>query len=194
MTRCTICSSPHRAAIDDLLDAGTSQKDVAEQFGVSRFAVSRHVRHSAPAPETSSGDSREEISKWLSRADDQYLVATADGDQRGAINALVGGLRAVEARIRNEEREAEAPDVAESDEFTERDIAKFDRLLAESDTRTNLLAIEGAQRLGYSDLFQLFEACHGNPALKAAVLAFATEWAAAQENTGDTTHVPQIAN
>src|SRR6266446_10336053 len=35
---------------DGLLDGGASQKDVAEQFQVSRFAISRHVRHSAPLP------------------------------------------------------------------------------------------------------------------------------------------------
>jgi hypothetical protein len=194
VTKCTICAHADVAAIDDLLDAGTNQKDVADQFHVSRFAISRHVRHSTPAPETSNGDSREEISKWLSRADDQYLLATADGDQRGAINALIGALRATEAKIRAEEREAEAIPDPESDEFTPRDIAKFDRLLSEAGERTTRLAIEGAQRLGCSDLFQLFESCWENPTLKQAVLAFASDWLATQENTGDSANVPQITN
>jgi hypothetical protein len=109
---CSICAHASSAAIDDLLVAGANQKDVAVQFSVSRFAVSRHVRHSVPAPEGSLNTSRDEIGKWLRRADDQYLLATVDSDQRGAISALVGGLRAIEAQIRNDEREVEAKPVA----------------------------------------------------------------------------------
>jgi len=112
--KCSICSNPNRAAIDDLLDAGTNQKDVAVQFGVSKFALSRHARHT-PEVEAAGGDSPAEIEKWLGRADDQYLLAVANADQRGAINALVAGLRAVEAQAKSEEREEEATPVTGTD-------------------------------------------------------------------------------
>jgi hypothetical protein len=115
MTRCSICNSEHCAAIDDLADSGTAtMKEIAQQFHCSYPALVRHcARHRNPAPATApgsnGGDSQTEIVKWLQRADDQYLLASANADQRGAVTALVAGLRACEAQARNEDREEPAP-------------------------------------------------------------------------------------
>lgn len=99
---CSICNSPDGAAIDELLDAGMTQKAVADQFGLSKGSISRHARHAKQQVE--GNDSETEISKWLSRADDQYLLAVANADQRGAVQSLVAGLRAVEAKVKSDER------------------------------------------------------------------------------------------
>jgi hypothetical protein len=107
MARCSVCDSPNATAIDDLLNAGVTQKDVAQQFSLSKFVVSRHVRH---AKQEANGNDvgQTEIAKWLARADDQYLLAVANADQRAAVQALIVGLRGIEAKAKSDEREAEA--------------------------------------------------------------------------------------
>lgn len=107
MSKCSICAHTELPAIESALASGTFKKDVAAQFGASVYALSRHVKHSSPAS-AHTRTSQDELVKWLSRADDQYLLAVADADQRGAVAALVAGLRAVEARLREEERAAES--------------------------------------------------------------------------------------
>jgi len=43
---CTVCASPHLDDVDAALLAGTSQRDIAKRFGLSRGAIQRHaLRH-----------------------------------------------------------------------------------------------------------------------------------------------------
>ncbi len=189
---CSICAHANVVAIDAQLAAGVNQKDIAQQFQVSRFAISRHWRNclAVSALASNSGDSREEIAKWLKRADDQYLLANANADQRGAVASLVAGLRATEAKVRSEEREAEtAPDAESDDQFTPHDFAKFDRILTETDERAHQLVLSESQRLLVPDCYELFTRMWQKPSLKTAVLDFARDW---QEKVGE--DVPQIAN
>jgi hypothetical protein len=139
MTRrvCSICANPGHATIDAQLQAGVFQKTIAASFSVSPFALSRH-RHNCLKPPAASdtGDSRAEISKWLSRAEDQYLLATANDDQRGAVQSLVAGLRACEALSRSEDTAAESTkhevdgplDVRQIDRWTQQLIAALGTL------------------------------------------------------------------
>jgi hypothetical protein len=120
MNKCSICLSPNRPGIDDLLDAGTNQKTVAAQFGVSRYALSRHVRHSKPAPanapDSGNGESLEvQAEKWLSRADDIYATSTANGDVRGQVQSLTAAFRGLELQAKAESRAAESVSVTGSD-------------------------------------------------------------------------------
>lgn len=111
MSRCSICLSPELPAIETALASGAFKKDVAAKFNVSAFALSRHVRHSAPAPETSTGT--EEIGKWLARADLIWEQATADQDVRGQAQAVAAGLRALEAQSAHVARAAESEQPAD---------------------------------------------------------------------------------
>jgi IS30 family transposase len=43
--RCSICNHPSRAEVDRGLMAGVSRSSLAEQYGVSKAALSRHLRH-----------------------------------------------------------------------------------------------------------------------------------------------------
>jgi hypothetical protein len=116
-----------------LLAAGVAQKDVAQQFGVSKFAISRHIRHVAKqAQEVEDNDSPTEIAKWLCRADDQYLLAVANADQRAAVQSLVAGLRAIESKAKAAEREFEA-NRDRPDDIPEISIEQFDRLAAQAE-------------------------------------------------------------
>jgi hypothetical protein len=187
--RCSICASADVDTINAQLLAGVNQKSVAEQFsGTSRFAISRHWRNClapAPAP-TGTGDSREEVAKWLRRADDQYLLASANSDQRGAVASLVAGLRAAESLTRCEEREAEAAPDAEGDgklsvEVMDRVVAWWDRVQAENDEKSTQLALEEAQRLRCPDLYEVFLRLWDSPALKERVLEFCRELFAEEE-------------
>jgi hypothetical protein len=45
VARCTVCQHPQRAVIDADLDNGTSYRDAAARFEVSRSALSRHRSH-----------------------------------------------------------------------------------------------------------------------------------------------------
>jgi hypothetical protein len=109
--KCSICTHPNLAEIDSLLDAGTNQKDAAAQFGVSRFALSRHVRHSAPAPMPEPGTSEPletQAARWMERADAIYQASTANGDVRGQVQALTGAFRGLELQHRAELKVAES--------------------------------------------------------------------------------------
>jgi len=122
---------PDRAKIEGLLLAGVQLKQIAQEVpGANVFALSRYKKkffHSQPETD---GDPREEVRKWLSRADDQYLMAVANADQRAAVQSLVAGLRAVESRFKVEERqEAETAKKAESQGVPPISIAQLDQLV-----------------------------------------------------------------
>jgi hypothetical protein len=129
--RCTICSHANVQEMDDLAHGGESLISISERFHVSRFALSRHCKHRKPEPvaENTGGDSQEEIQVWLDRANDQYLLAVADADQRGAVTALVAGLRAVETKMRSvQQQEETTPEVD-----PQLSIEAIDRIMREAD-------------------------------------------------------------
>lgn len=133
---CSICSHISVQAIDDLADSGETLISISERFHVSKFALSRHCKHRKPEPvvETAEGGSREEIQKWLQRSDDQYLLACANADQRGAIQALIAGLRAVEAQAKSEEREESTPEPRDGEVIT---IEMIDEILQRAEAEAN---------------------------------------------------------
>lgn len=55
---CTICTNSKRPAIDAALVAGTSLRDVAGQFGMSRSALHRHQAH-IPAALTKANEAKQ---------------------------------------------------------------------------------------------------------------------------------------
>jgi hypothetical protein len=196
MSRCSICLSPELPAIESALASGAFKKDVAAKFGVSAFALSRHVRHSAPAPET--GTSTEEIEKWLRRADEIWERATVDADVRGQASAIAAGLRALEQKFQSEQRAAEAEPPEENDELTVHDIdcivAKFAKVEQAAIDRTNRVAVTESQRLGWFDLADVFFACAGDADLRQAMLDFGQERIAATKEKKRDEPVSQIAN
>jgi hypothetical protein len=42
---CSVCTHPSRAEVDRGLLAGLRRRSLAEQYGVSKVALSRHLRH-----------------------------------------------------------------------------------------------------------------------------------------------------
>ena len=102
--KCSICNSEHCAAIDSLLEGGASQKDVAAQFKVSRFAISRHVRHAQPVPVAleSDPDSLEaRATLWRERADQLWHMATADADSRALPQSSTGRFDVSKVLVRS---------------------------------------------------------------------------------------------
>lgn len=73
---CSICSHPQRSAIDRALVAGTSYRDIAGQFRVSRSALERHKDGHLPAK--------------LVKAAEAHELAEADG--------LLGEVKALQTR------------------------------------------------------------------------------------------------
>jgi hypothetical protein len=137
MTRCTICNSEHRAAIDSLLDGGAFQRDVAAQFGVSRFALSRHLRHSnqAPVATADNGETLEaQAARWLQRADDIYACSTVNGDVRGQVQSLTAAFRGLELQHKSELRDAESPPPANGE--TPVTLEEIDRIVQRINTET----------------------------------------------------------
>jgi hypothetical protein len=173
MKPCSICTHPSADDIEAALDCGSNQKDIAAQFDISKFALSRHVRHSKPVGKH---DSLAEVSRWLTRANDQYLLATANEDARGAVAALVAGLRAVESNIRNEERAEEAKLEPVIDRKIT--IAQIDKLLADADEQSLGRAKSESLRLKMPSCYELFLAMHSNSSLRTAVLQFAKDYEA----------------
>lgn len=94
--------------INACLESGLRLSEIAKQFAVSQYALSRHRRHqnTAPQPTELSGNAAE-LAKWLNRADDQYLTASANGDVARAVIALTAGIRGLVASEKQRERERE---------------------------------------------------------------------------------------
>ena len=104
---CSICFHSEAAAINAAVEAGVHQKTIAEQFSVSKFALSRHKKNClAPAP-TGSETTGDQLEKWLRRADDLYLAAGANGDVRSQVSALSAAVRSLQAAQRHESKRQE---------------------------------------------------------------------------------------
>lgn len=89
MTRtCTICSHPERAAIDQAISAGTSYRNIAQQFGVGYTAVARHAsEHIAQAVASSQAAKREgaalDVIAQLKAINDAALAVLKDARKAG---------------------------------------------------------------------------------------------------------------
>lgn len=80
---CTCCTHPNREMIDRALVAGTSLRDIAGQFGVSKSAVERHKADHLPAMLVKSEEARQvaHADDLLREANRLYAVATTVMEQ-----------------------------------------------------------------------------------------------------------------
>ncbi len=83
--RCSICSSPHRDAVNEALVAGRSQGSLCREFGFSTSAMCRHWKRHLP--------------QALVAARDAEIVADADG--------LVADIEALREKARSVAERAE---------------------------------------------------------------------------------------
>jgi predicted transcriptional regulator len=177
MSKCSICLSPNVATIDDLLDGGASQKDVAQQFQVSRFAVSRHARHGKRVPVTPESDDDSLEARailWRERADHLWHQATADADCRAMAQAVSAGLRSVELAHRQEQRAAEsAPETEDDGKLT---IQDFDRIVERWEKIQETLGSEkareaaaNAERMRLPNLMGVFYDCVDDAELRTLI-------------------------
>ena len=98
MARCSICSSPHRDAVDRaLIDGQMSMREIAARWGFSRAAVQRHHANHLPAALVRAKDIKEEIradgllgqvKSLRDRADAILKRAETSGDAGTALRAI----------------------------------------------------------------------------------------------------------
>ncbi len=114
---CTVCSSPHRAEIDEAVTRGESFRRVAPRYGVSDRALRRHAAEHVPTAIVKAHEAAE-----VARADDLLSIlreavadarrlrakAEKDGDFRGAIMAVKALSDVVETLASIGERLAKA--------------------------------------------------------------------------------------
>ena len=91
---CTVCSSPHRAEIDEAVTRGESFRRVAPRYGVSDRALRRHaaehvsaaiVKAHAVAEVTRADDLLSILREAVADARRLRAKAEKDGDYRGAV-------------------------------------------------------------------------------------------------------------
>ena len=56
---CSICKSEAKEAVDQALVAGTSLRDIAGQYGLSKSALDRHHKNDIPATLVKAAEDRE---------------------------------------------------------------------------------------------------------------------------------------
>ncbi len=172
---CQVCALPpsQLEEINSALASGSQQKPLAEKYHVTRASLSRHkTRHINP---TSADMLALEAAKWAARADEIWRTATASEDTRGQALACAQGLRALGMARQQEKAELKTAPAPEFN-FRVADIdAAVNKLFADADKRTNLLALEKSELL-LPDCYQLFEKMLNNLALKQAVLRFAQNY------------------
>ncbi|MFZ3277663.1 MAG: hypothetical protein WA182_12240 [Candidatus Sulfotelmatobacter sp.] len=183
-SKCQVCVSPFLSQISDLLDQNTlTLKQISEQFNISVHSLSRHcARHRNEAPE-SPAETANDISLWIQRCDDQYRAAVFDSDSRSAIQALGQGLRAVEARQKQLEREREVTD-EEGESDGRISVSSLDQMMELFDqvpvTRTDAAKLEEALRraraLNRVDGMQIFHRMIENNEFAEDLVTYATSW------------------
>jgi hypothetical protein len=178
---CGVCGHAQRAEIDRALMAGDFQKTVAIRFGLSAFAISRHVRHSRE-PEAGSLSAKAEL--WASRAEQLWTSATFDADTRAQVAALTAGLKSLQAQQKEAERQIKQEPQKTAQKF---DPPTIDEILAHADARQIQLCIEESQRLQMPDVYALFCSMVGRPAMQRAVIEFANEYVERQAELHDRT-------
>ena len=182
--KCSICTSPHLVAIGDLLDGGATQKDIAAQFKISKYAISRHLRHANPAPVTPETDTDSLEARailWRERADHLWHQATADADCRAMAQAVAAGLRSVELQARQQARAAEASSPEEDDgKLT---IPEFDRIVAKWEKIQETLGAEKAaqaaaecERMHLPNMMDIFYACVDDAELRELLATTARDY------------------
>jgi hypothetical protein len=105
--KCGICGHAQAMEINSALEAGLFQRDVAAQFSVSKFALSRHKAKCLHPVSTGESSTDDQLEKWLRRADDLYLAAGANGDVRSQVSSLSAAVRSLQSAQRHEAKRAE---------------------------------------------------------------------------------------
>lgn len=181
--KCSVCNSEHCATIDSLLDGGTNQKDIAAQFGVSRFAVSRHARHGKRVPVTLENDPdslEARATLWRERADQLWHTANADADSRAMAQAVSAGLRSVELQARQKERVAEAAPEEDDGKLTipefDRIVEKWEKIQETMGVEKALEAAQNAERMHLPNLMGVFYACATDEELRMLIETTARDY------------------
>jgi hypothetical protein len=180
MKICGVCNHAERNAIDAALMRGDFQKAVAARFGLSTYAVSRHVKHTREPIAESLAD---QAALWASRAETLWQTATFDADTRAQVAALTAGLKSLQAQ----QREAERARQVEPQPSAKVDPAMIDEILAHADARQIQLCIEESQRLQLPDLYAMFCTMVGRPAMQRAVIEFANDYCEREAELHDRT-------
>lgn len=107
--RCTICDHSQRAEIDSALMEGTTFRDIARQWRVSKDAVARHKADHIPvalakakrAEETTQGDTLLEQLLSLNRETlDILSTARAENDDELALKAIAKAEKQIELQAK----------------------------------------------------------------------------------------------
>jgi hypothetical protein len=102
--QCIACAHPDAGAINSCIEGGLALKEIAEQFSVSKYALSRH-RNRCLATAPTGDDPGDQIEMWLRRCDDLYIQSGVNGDTRGQIAALSAAVRSLQSEQRCEKRQ-----------------------------------------------------------------------------------------
>jgi|SRR5580658_5129510 hypothetical protein len=174
---CSICSHPNVQEIDSLLDSGTFQKTISEQFNISKFALSRHGRELCRA------DSLDlEESTWAARLEKTYQQAVVDQDVRGQQQVATTALRHVRARKAEKAKATAAKqDESQDNRISIGDLDGLVALLTEIppdpvDQAKLRIALDKARALNRPDMVAIFYQAHENPRFAAALSDFAATW------------------
>jgi hypothetical protein len=191
---CSVCARVTEvAAIDSLLDNGSSLSDVAKQFpGTSRFALARHLKHRKADAESPISETMAQCRLWMSRADDQYASAVADDDTRSAISAIASGLRAVETALRTAEKEKEVAEEAEADDApisigSLDDVMEMFNRVPDNAVDAGKLAeaLRRAKALNQVDAMQMFYKMIECPEFASDIVVYATSWEPKEKGKAD---------
>jgi hypothetical protein len=179
--RCSICAHPHVREIDSLLDGGSTQPAVAQQFGVSISALSRHGRGLCRASDPPDAD--EKI--WLTRLERAHERAVADGDVRGMQQIAATGLRVARQRKIESEKLKAARAASDADSGDNRvSIGSLDEMVAlltqvepsPVDRPKIKQALDHARALNRLDAESIFNRMWENPRFAQDLTDYATSW------------------
>jgi hypothetical protein len=129
--KCKVCVGDPAITgqVNGLIEAGVRLKTIAEQVPVfSAFQLSRHKRNclALKVLADTAAEGSAEIQRWLTRAEQTFLVAQANGDPKSAVAAISTAVRALSSLHKQQEKEREAEPADDPNRLT---IANLDQLV-----------------------------------------------------------------
>jgi hypothetical protein len=189
---CSICQHPNVQQIDSLLDSGTFQKTISEQFHISKFALSRHARRLCQ-----STDLEPDEKIWLDRLERAHAQAVIDQDVRGMQQTATAGLREIRARKAAKAKAAEvAPDAEDEDKISVGSLddvmEMFNRVPSSPVDDSKLRgALAKARSLCCPDAVQILHRMLECPEFGRDLVHFAAVWQPAQKEESANESIPE---
>jgi len=170
--------------VNALLESGVKLAAIATEVGqFNQFQLSRHKNKCILKPLNGDSAGSQDIEQWLERLNQTYLLASSQGDSKGATAACSAAARALQSLHKKLEREAEAAKAGTDERYSVQALdQQVKDFLAQRDSERGGVATKAACLCEEESKFgELVQAIWANRALLPALLAASASFISQRE-------------